>query len=68
MSARKLMDLDAAARRGDAAAAALAILCRIYMAHRCPGIVNGEAVLCPAYSDEARDALTAADVDLGGLA
>ena len=36
---------------------AIDLLERIYLANKCPGIVNGEAALCPAYADRARDLL-----------
>ena len=36
---------------------AIDLLERVYLANKCPGIVNGEAALCPAYADRARDLL-----------
>ena len=37
---------------------AIDLLERVYLANKCPGIVNGEAALCPAYADRAADLLT----------
>jgi hypothetical protein len=34
------------------------LLWRICASHRCPGLINGEAVLCEAFHAEALDVLT----------
>lgn len=33
------------------------LLWRICLSHRCPGLINGEAVLCEAFHSEALDVL-----------
>ena len=48
--------------RPEAAAELAAALLLIFEADRCPGITNGEALLCPAYAAQARRALLEAGV------
>ena len=50
------------AMRGDQfpAGSAERLLWRICASQRCPGLINGEAVLCEAFHTEALDVLTRA--------
>lgn len=53
-NARALLDLNP---NQFAEGSAARLLWRICASHRCPGLINGEAVLCEAFHSEALDLL-----------
>lgn len=53
------------APKSEDVAEALQLLRRICLADHCPGIVNGEAVLCRSFSEHARSVLVRLGLEHG---